>query len=84
MTGLIILFGSNLGVYMTKCQGDIETSTYSYGAEFITMKTAGVEEFMAMRYIVSLSLDTFWETIEVLYSLQMRQILSDLVSGMMC
>jgi hypothetical protein len=54
MTGLIILFGSNLGVYMTKCQGDIETSTYSYGAEFITMKTAGVEEFIVDKSTLTL------------------------------
>ena len=47
--GLIAFLGRTPVFYLSKRQGDIETSTY--GAEFFAMNT-GVEETIVMRYMM--------------------------------
>ena len=49
ITGLLILIGRTPGLFMSKRQGAIETSTY--GAEFCAMRTA-VEEVQSVRYML--------------------------------
>ena len=49
ITGLIAFLCQTPAFYLSKRQGDIETSTY--GAKFCSMKT-GVEETIAIRYMM--------------------------------